>query len=57
MSAEEEGASAPAAEPTPVEAAQGKVMEAFFAIAADADSEEAAANADRALLALDELLG
>jgi hypothetical protein len=57
MSAEEEGASAPAAEPTPVEAAQGKVMEAFFAIAGDADSEEAAANADRALLALDELLG
>lgn len=57
MSAEEEGAGAPAAEPTPVEAAQGKVMEAFFAIAADADSEEAAANADRALLALDELLG
>lgn len=57
MSAEEEGASAPAAEPTPVEAAQGKVMEAFFAIAGDADSAEAAANADRALLALDELLG
>ena len=57
MSAEEEGASAPAAEPTPIEAAQGKVMEAFFAIAGDADSEEAAANADRALLALDELLG
>jgi hypothetical protein len=61
MSAEEEGASAPAAEPspvepTPVEAAQGRVMEAFFAIVADADSEEAAANADRALLALDELL-
>ena len=57
MSAEEEGASAPAAEPTPVEAAQGRLMEAFFAIAGDADSEEAAANADRALLALDELLG
>lgn len=55
MSAEDE--IAPAAEPTPVEAAQGAVMEAFFAIAADADSEEAAANADRALLALDELLG
>ncbi|HEV2343691.1 MAG TPA: hypothetical protein VGS97_06345 [Actinocrinis sp.] len=55
MSAEDE--SAPAAEPTAVEAAQGAVMEAFFAIAADADSEEAALNADRALLALDELLG
>ena len=55
MSAEEE--SAPAAEPTPVEAAQGRLMEAFFAIAGDADSEEAAANADNALLALDELLG
>lgn len=55
MSAEEE--SAPAAEPTPVEAAQGRVMAAFFAIAGDADSVEAAAEADAALLALDELLG
>lgn len=45
------------AEPTPVEAAQAKVMEAFFAIAADADNAEAAANADAALLALDALLG
>lgn len=57
MSAEEEGTTTSAAEPTPIEVAQGKVMEAFFAIAGDADSEEAAANADRALLALDELLG
>lgn len=46
----------PAAEPTPIEAAQAKVMEAFMAIAADADSEQAAADADAALLALDELL-
>jgi hypothetical protein len=56
MSAEDQGASAPAAEPTPVEAAQGRLMAAFFAIAADADSEQAAAEADDALLALDELL-
>ena len=45
------------AEPTPVEAAQARVMDAFFAIAADADSAEAAVNADAALLALDALLG
>ena len=45
-----------AAEPTAVEAAQASVMDAFFAIAADADSAEAAANADAALLALDALL-
>ena len=57
MSTEDEGTTTPAAEPTPVEAAQGKVMEAFFAIAADADSAEAAANADNALAALDALLG
>lgn len=57
MSTEDEGTTTPAAEPTPIEAAQGKVMEAFFAIAADADSEEAAANADNALAALDALLG
>jgi hypothetical protein len=57
MTAEDEGTTTPAAEPTAVEAAQGKVMEAFFAIAGDADSLEAAANADNALLALDELLG
>jgi len=52
----------PAAEPTPVQAApvdlaRARVMDAFFAIAADADSAEAAANADAALLALDALLG
>jgi hypothetical protein len=46
-----------AAEPTPIEAAQAAVMNAFFALAADADSAEAAANADSALLALDALLG
>jgi hypothetical protein len=57
MPTEDEPTTTPAAEPTPVEAAQGKLMEAFFAIAANADSEEAAANADNALLALDELLG
>jgi hypothetical protein len=45
-----------AVEPTPVEAAQGRVMDAFFAIAADADSAEAAGCADAALLALDALL-
>lgn len=45
------------AEPTPVEAAQAAVMDAFFALAADADSAESAANADSALLALDALLG
>ncbi len=44
------------AEPSPVEAAQGRVMDAFFAIAADADSAEAAGRADAALLALDALL-
>ena len=42
---------------TGVEAAQARVMDAFFAIAADADSAEAAGCADAALLALDALLG
>lgn len=45
-----------AAGPTPVEAAQAAVMDAFLALAADADSPEANANADAALQALDALL-
>ena len=53
MSADEEPA---AAEPTPVEAAQGRLMDAFYAVCGDPDDPEAASNADAALHALDQLL-
>ncbi len=40
-----------------LELAQGNLRDAFFALAFDAGSEEAAAKADEALAELDRLLG